>query len=42
MGGLCEIEFTVSILSNARNLMHIFLYKGRNCQFVLGDIEKIL
>ena len=24
------------------NLMHIFLYKGLNCPFVLGDIEKIL
>ena len=23
------------------NLMHIFLYKGLNCPFVLGDIEKI-
>ena len=21
------------------NLMHSFLYKGRNCPFVLGDIE---
>ena len=23
------------------NLMHIFLYKERDCPFVLGDIEKI-
>ena len=23
------------------NCMHIFLYKGRNCTFVLCDIEKI-
>ena len=23
------------------NIMHIFLYKGLNCPFVLGDLEKI-
>ena len=31
-----EISFHVFLAK----LMHIFLYKGQNCPFVLGDIEK--
>ena len=48
-GGLPEIEFTVTLFSNACMIflsfshifVHFFLYKGRNCPFLLGDIAKL-
>ena len=51
-GGLSEIEFIVSLFSNAcmilllfledlGDLVHFSLYKGWNCPFLLGDIIKI-
>ena len=48
-GGLSEIEFTVTLFSNAgmiflsfsQMFVHFFLYKGRNCPFLLGDIVKL-
>ena len=48
-GGLSEIEFTVTLFSNTgmiffiflEDLGHFFLYKGRNCPFLLGDILKL-
>ena len=50
--GLFEIEFIVSLFSNAcmivllffedlGDLVHFSLYKGGNCAFLLGDIIKI-
>ena len=48
-GGLSEIEFTVTLFSNvgmillstSKILCIFFLYKGRNCPFLLGDIVKL-
>ena len=47
-GGLSEVEFTVSLFSNADMILSFlkilcifFLYKGRNCPFLLGDIIKL-
>ena len=48
-GGLSEIEFTVSLFSNAcmifftflEDLVHFSLYKGWNRQFLLGVIIKL-
>ena len=46
-GGLSDIEFIVSLFSNAcmledlGDLVHFSLYKGWNCPFLLGDIIKI-
>ena len=47
-GGLSEIEFTVTLFSNVgmffifrEDLVHFFLYEGRNCLFFLGDIVKL-
>ena len=48
-GGLSEIEFIVSLFSNACMILLLFLkileifslYKGWNCPFLLGDIIKI-
>ena len=48
-GGLSEIEFTVSLFSNAcmillpflEDLVHFSLYNGWNCPFLLGDIIKL-
>ena len=48
-GGLSEIEFTVTLFSNTgmiffiflEDLVHFFLYKGRNCPFLLGEIVKL-
>ena len=48
-GGLSEIEFIVSFFSNVgiillsflKILCIFFLYKGRNCPFLLGDIIKL-
>ena len=48
-GGLSEIEFTVTLFSNAgmnylyfpQIIVHFFLYKGRNCPFLLGNIVKL-
>ena len=47
---LSEIVFTVTLFSNVgmiffiflENLVHFFLYKGRNFPFLLGDIVKLL
>ena len=49
-GGLSELEFTVTLFSNASMVflnflayfMHFFLYKGQSCLFLLWDIEKLL
>ena len=48
-GSLSEIEFTVTLFSNAgmilfiflEDLVHFFLYKGPNCPFLLRDIVKL-
>ena len=43
-GGLSEIEFTVSLFSNACMILLPFLKilcKGWNCPFLLGDIIKL-
>ena len=46
--GLSEIEFTVTLVTRAwfffiflEDFVHFFLYKGRNCPFLLGTIVKL-
>ena len=45
-GGFSEIGFTVTLFINGSitflaDFMHLFLFKGGNCPFSLGDIEKL-